>query len=74
MDGVQSTITIYKRRIAPDQKWAARDLLRAHLNGSGFRGGQLILHFDPAGNPIFVEIQERRDQLQNLPLDKQPAA
>ena len=61
-DAVTSTITIYKRRIAPDQKWAARDLLRAHLNGN-FRGGQLIIHYDPAGNPVWVEVQERADKM-----------
>lgn len=70
MEGsVTTTITIYKRRIAPDQKWAARDLLRSHVNGNGFRGGQLIIHYDPSGNPVWVEIQERQEKILNLPID-----
>jgi hypothetical protein len=59
---VTSTITIRKRRIAPDQKWAARDILRAHVNGN-FRGGQLIIHYDPAGNPVWIEVQERQEKM-----------
>ena len=70
MEGsVTTTITIYKRRIAPDQKWAARELLRAHNCNGGFRGGQLIIHYDPAGNPIFIEVQERRDTSEQTPLE-----
>lgn len=67
-----STISIRKRRISPEHKWAARDLLRTHFGTLGFRGGQLVIHYGPGGNPVWLEVQERveKDNAQELQLDK----
>lgn len=59
---VVSTVTIQKKRIAVDQRMAAKALLLAHFAGA-LNGGQLIIHFMPGRTPVFVELQERQDQL-----------
>lgn len=61
IDGVTTTISIRKLRIPADQRMAAKALLLALGHGALMQGGQLILHFGPGRNPMFVELQERRD-------------
>ena len=66
MDQVTTQITIKKKRLTSDQRQAAKALLLETFPQL-LKGGQLILHFGPGRNPIFVELQERTDYLtQNL--------
>jgi len=61
--GVRTTIQIHKKRIDPEQRMAAKALLLAHFPQL-MSGGQLIIHFNPGRNPLFVELQERVDQVE----------
>lgn len=59
----KSTITIQKKRIDPDQRMNAKALLLAHFPQL-MSGGQLIIHFNPGRNPLFIELQERVDHIE----------
>lgn len=65
---VTSTITIRKSRLSPEQRMAAKALLLDVDRNAILTGGQLILHYGPGRNPIFVEIQERSDNVQQTQL------
>lgn len=67
MDQVTTQITIKKKRLTTDQRQAAKALLLETFPQL-LSGGQLILHFGPGRNPIFVELQERTDYLQQQPM------
>lgn len=56
----ESTVSIKKTRIDPDQKMAAKALLLAHFPQM-LNAGQLIIHFGPGRTPFWVEVQERQD-------------
>ena len=57
---IESTVSIKKTKIDPDQKMAAKALLLAHFPQM-LNAGQLIIHFGPGRTPFFVELQERQD-------------
>ncbi len=57
-----TAISIRKRRIALDQRMAAKALLLESFSDVQ-SPGQLIIHFGPGRNALFVEWQERADSL-----------
>lgn len=59
-----STITIAKKKIAADQRIAAKALLLSHFPEM-LNAGQLIIHFGPGRTPFWVELQERVDAQQS---------
>lgn len=58
---ITSTIIIRKARLTAEQRMAAKALLLDVDAHAILSGGQLILHYGPGRNPVFVEIQERID-------------
>lgn len=56
----ESTVSIKKTQIDPEQRMAAKALLLAHFPQM-LNAGQLIIHFGPGRTPFFIELQERQD-------------
>lgn len=57
----ESVVMIRKRRIAPGGRMSAKALL-LELFPEALAAGQLILHFNPGRNALFVEWQEREER------------
>jgi len=66
---VTSIVTTRKRRIPVEVRMSAKVLL-LEMFPTMTGAGQLIIHFGPGRNPVFVEVQERRDATERVLLQK----